>query len=37
MIELASGAWSSPVVLVGKKDQFSHFCVNYRKLNATTP
>ena len=30
-IELANGAWSSPVVLVRKKDQPWPFCVDYRK------
>ena len=36
MIKPANEPWSSPVVLVRKKDQSWHFCVDYRKLNAVT-
>ena len=36
MIEPANRAWSSPVVLVRKKNQSWRFCVNYRKLNVVT-
>jgi hypothetical protein len=36
LVKEGHGAWSSPVVLVRKKDNTWRFCVDYRKLNEVT-
>ena len=36
VIEQPSSPWASPIVLVKKKDRFTRFCVDYRRLNDVT-
>ena len=36
VVELSNGPWSSPIVLVKKKDGTTRFCMDFRKVNDLT-
>lgn len=36
VIKLSGSPWASPIVLVKKMDGTTHFCVNFRKVNAVS-
>ena len=36
VIEHSNGPWSSPIVLVKKKDGSTRFCADFRKVNDVT-
>ena len=36
IIQPLISSWTSPIVIVWKKDRLTRFCVDYRKLNAVT-
>lgn len=36
VVEPSSGPWSSPIVLLKKKDGTTRFCVDFRKINDVT-
>jgi hypothetical protein len=36
LIEESNSEWSSPMVIVNKKDGSCRICIDYRKLNAVT-